>query len=262
MIEVEVTAADATTKTYSVLVTRSYPAIVVKNAGVSIADGSAVPVDFGLATRERPSPVALTVHNEGTENLTLGSIQKDGTNSNDFSVGVPGSTTLAPGGSTTLAITFSGGAGGGASAAIHIPSNVFGSTNPYDVNLSGTGLSYTADTDGDSMNNAAEFNLAALGFDWNINQSAMVAALDTGANSAGLYKASQVHGLHVGTPLISREPISGDFMLNLRLKKSTNLIDFVPFPLTPGQLTIDENNQIKVRFNSSEDAAFFRIEAD
>ena len=114
---------------------------------------------------------------------------------------------------------------------IYIASSATGALNPFDIALTGTGLSTTTDTDSDGMNDAAEFNLSALGFDWQVSQVALVNALYAGANGAGLYTASQVQALHTGTPLIARDPLTGKFKLTRSWQKSTNLIDYFNFPV-------------------------------
>jgi len=48
------------------------------------------------------------------------------------------------------------------------------------------------DTDGDGLNDLAEYRLRDLGFDWQTAQSALVNALFTNANVAGLYTSSNV----------------------------------------------------------------------
>jgi len=71
-------------------------------------------------------------------------------------------TTVPPGGSTTFSVTFTPATGGARPAALHIASNS-ADESPFDIALAGTGLVSTQDTDGDGMNDAAEFRLAALG---------------------------------------------------------------------------------------------------
>ena len=148
---------------------------VTQNAPV--ADGGSV--DFGnVMIGSSGMPKTFTITNPGTAALTLGAITKDGTNPSDFTVNTTGMLTTVPlGGSTTFSVTFSPTAAGLLSAAIHIPSNVSGAANPFDINLTGTGLTEqeswrllyfgttadagiaadTADPDGDGHNNLFEF---------------------------------------------------------------------------------------------------------
>ena len=120
------------------LVVLGVPEIVVEQpVGTNLADGGAKgfsPVAVGSSNQ-----LAFTIKNTGTANLTGLATTKDGPNTADFIVGSVGATTLAPGSSTTFTITFAPTAFGTRTAAIHIVSND-ADENPFDINLSGTGL--------------------------------------------------------------------------------------------------------------------------
>ena len=77
-----------------------------------------------------------------------------------------------------------------------------------------------------------------------------------------LFTASQVQALHVGTPLLQRNPANGEFTLKLGIKKSTTLGGFSPLPMTAPQTLINAQGQLEFRFISTENAAFFRVEAE
>lgn len=104
--------------------------------------GSEIPNNGSLAfssvTVGLSTSLTFTIRNTGPGNLTGLAITKDGANVSDFSVGSPGKTTLITNETTTFTVTFSPGATGSRSAAIHIASND-GDENPYHVALSGTG---------------------------------------------------------------------------------------------------------------------------
>ena len=119
----------------------STPQILVQQAaGVALVDGSAN-IGFGsLRAGSAGAPVIFTIRNPGTADLTLGAISQDGANPGDFAVSAPGSPTVAPGSSATFAVTFTPSAPGARGSAIHLPSNVNGTANPFDITLSGTGL--------------------------------------------------------------------------------------------------------------------------
>ena len=119
------------------------------------------------------------------------------------------------------------------------------------------------DTDNDGMNDAAEFNMAALGFNWQVSQPALVATYYDNANSVGYYSLSQVQALHSGTPLIQRNPATGKIKLTMDWKKSTNLTNFLDFPAPAGSaVTITPQGDVEFEFPSTDNAAFFRIEVD
>ncbi len=115
------------------------------------------------------------------------------------------------------------------------------------------------DTDNDGMNDASEFNMAALGFNWQVSQPSLVSTYQNNANGAGYYSLSQVQALNSGTPLITRNPTTGKFKLTMDWKKSTNLTDFYDFPAPVGSaVSISPSGDIEFEFASPDDAAFFR----
>ena len=115
------------------------PDIAVEQpVGNSLVDGVGSR-NVGSAAIGDSTNVTFTVRNTGTANLTGLSVTKDGTNSADFTVGSLGATTVAPTQSTTFVVTFAPGATGVRNAAIHIASND-PDENPFDVSLTGTGL--------------------------------------------------------------------------------------------------------------------------
>jgi len=129
------------------------PGIAVEQpAGAPLADGTGS-VAFGTVTLGSSALVkTFTIRNTGTGTLSLGAITKDGAHAADFTVGALGSTTVAPGGTTTFTVSFGPGAGGARTAAIHIASNVAGALNPFDLNMSGTGVLDTSPGSVDGLN--------------------------------------------------------------------------------------------------------------
>lgn len=125
-----------------------------------------------------------------------------------------------------------------------------------------TVLTFTQDSDGDGLNDASELQMAALGFDWQTNQTALVNTLMSNANGAGLYTTSQVQALNVGTPLISKNPTTGLFKLTIGVEKSTNLQTFTPFPMTAPQTSINGAGELEFYFTVPDNAAFFQIRAE
>ena len=121
------------------------------------------------------------------------------------------------------------------------------------------------DTDGDGMNDVAEFNLSALGFDWQVSQTGLVNTLAGGAESAGYYTTAQVQALNVDVPLIQRDPGTGVFKLTLGVQKSTTLLpgSFTLFPMnTPGfTTTINGAGRLEFQFTVPDNAAFFRLQS-
>ncbi len=129
----------------------------------------------------------------------------------------------------------------------------------------------TRDTDGDGLNDAAEFQLASLGFDMNLSQPAQVNAMFSNLNvalpnlnAAGFYTTAQVQALNVGVPLIQRNATTGQFKLTIGLEKSTNLSvpnSFVPFPFLGPGTVINGQGKIEFLFTAPDNAAFFRLQS-
>lgn len=124
------------------------PEIVVESPpGTNLVDGAAG-IDFGSVSQPGSSaPRFLTITNTGNADLILGAITNDGANPGDFNVTAPGSTTVAPSTSTTISVTFSPTATGVRSAILHLASND-ANENPFDITLSGTGVSSDANLSG------------------------------------------------------------------------------------------------------------------
>ncbi len=116
------------------------PEIAVEQpVGTNLTDGSAS-VNCGTSMLSTPAAaVTFTVKNTGASNLTGLVLSKSGTHSADFALGTLGSTTVAPGGSTTFAVTFTPGGAGARTAALQIASND-SDENPFDITLNGTGV--------------------------------------------------------------------------------------------------------------------------
>ena len=235
-------------------------AMIVDVGGVNLTDGSSSPVGF-VTTMGIPMTKTFTITNTGAVAFTILGVAKDGTNPGEFNVNPPTGGSLAAGGSTTFTVTFTPTNAQARSAAIHISSSLFGAINPFDIPLNGIGLDYSTDTDGDGMSDAAELNFAALGFDWQKSQIALVATLNSGANGAGLFTSQQVQALHTGTPLISRNPATGRFKLTMDWKKSADLAHFTDFPAPVGSsVLINPSGDIDFEFSLPDNAAFFRLE--
>ncbi len=131
-----------------------------------------------------------TVRNFGSAALGNMVVSKSGADSSHFLLTVPATDSLAPGASTTFSVSFAPTASGSLSAQLSITSNDT-NNSPFIINLSGFGLGEDLDSDGDSLNDAAEFTMSSLGFDWQSNQPTLVTALYSNANRANLFTQSQ-----------------------------------------------------------------------
>ena len=100
----------------------------------AVADSG--PVTFATTPTGSSSAQTFTLQNTGTLDLTSLAITNAGTNPNDFVVGAPGVTTLAPNATTTFTVTFSPTATGPRTAVVQIASND-SHTNPFHIAVSG-----------------------------------------------------------------------------------------------------------------------------
>jgi hypothetical protein len=231
---------------------------VAQPAGTNIADGGAKNV--GVVIAGTATDLTFVLQNSGDLDLTGLQTAIAGTNAADFTMTIPPTAPVAgAGGSTTFTLRFAPTSGGIKTAALHIASND-PDENPFDINLTGRGLTAADDSDSDGLNDAAELQMAALGFNWEVGQTALVATLFDNANTAGLYTPAQVQALHIDAPLLSRQA-NGTFKLTIGVKKSTDLLRFDPFPMSAPQTVINGNGKLEFQFTVPDNAAFFRLEA-
>jgi hypothetical protein len=214
--------------------------------------------NFGAVITGTTGDLIFTIKNTGAAALTGVGVTLDGLDAGQFSVTASPATSVAAGGSTTFTVRFApAGPTGLRNAALHIASND-ADENPFTVLLSGMSLSATADFDEDGMNDAAEYHLSALGFDWQLNQTALVNTYYTHAPKAGLYTQSQLQALNVGTPLLQSLG-GGQFRLTIGVRKSTDLNTFSPLPMTAPQTTINGQGELEFLFTSPDNAAFYLL---
>jgi sulfur relay (sulfurtransferase) DsrC/TusE family protein len=271
----------------------AFPEIVVEvlPSNANFSDGGSH--DFGIAVTGSTASVTFTLKNIGYNDLILTGSPKvavSGTHGAMFAITAqPTSPLTAPTGTTTFTVQFLPTSGGVKTAALSIPNND-ADESPFDIHLTGTALTFTDDTDADGLNDASEFQMAALGYDWQVSQPALVNTLMSSASGAGLYNQtlynanrtagqndvinspntyslytlSQVQALNVGTPLIQRHPTTGVFTLTLGVEKSTTLLpgSFTPFPMTAPQTTINGAGKLEFQFTVPDNAAFFQLRAE
>ncbi len=237
------------------------PEIAIEQSGVNLANGSTTdfPAVVGSTAEKN-----FTVANTGTVDLFLtGNPKVALTGNSDFTVvAQPTSPVTDSGGSTTFTVRFTPIGSGVRTAVLSVPNNDT-DENPFVINLIGVPLTFTADGDGDGMNDASEFKMASLGFNWQVNQASLVTDYYNNANGAGLYTLAQAQALHTGAPLIARDPISGRFKLTMDWNKSTNLTDFFDFPAPLGSTTsINPAGDIDFEFSVPDNAAFFQLQVE
>lgn len=115
------------------------PDISVAQAG-PLTDGSGS-IPFTTTLGNSSEPLTFTITNPSRANLTGLSVAKHGANSAEFSVSALSGTSIPVGtDSVTFTVTFSPSSTGPKTAALRISSNVIGSKNPFDIQLTGTSL--------------------------------------------------------------------------------------------------------------------------
>jgi len=167
------------------------PTLVVKAPSGSIIYQNDPAVDL-LSALIGDATVAQTyvIRNGGLGQLSDVSVTKSGFNADSFQLTTPAVTSLLAGAYTTFSVSFSPLRSGPHTAQLSITSNDT-NNSPFVINLSGFGLGEDLDTDGDDLNDAAEFTMAALGFNWQTYQPTLVTALYSNANRANLFTQSQ-----------------------------------------------------------------------
>lgn len=233
-------------------------ALNTNTGNINFGNGGSVVLGW---TEGHNPPVTFTITNPGTADLSGISIAKSGPDADDFTVSAPTSTTIPVGpGTATFTVTFNPSSNAYKSATLQITSNVIGDKNPFTILIHGQTLSTSVDTDSDGLNDATEFRLAALGFDFQVAQPSLVETYFATASGAGLFQSSQVQALKLPTPQIQRNPLTGEFTLGFGLEKSATLepAAFGPFPITAPQVSV-VGGKLEIRFPGQGDAAFFRL---
>lgn len=132
--------AEDVSRIFNVTLTPETDILVSKGSSILSDDGSEVSLG-GVYLGQNGQTLTLAITNSGTAELNGLSVSKDGANAADFSVSPLSAMSIPVGGDpVTFRVTFSPTAVGTRSAAIHISSNVTGTKNSFDINLTGSGL--------------------------------------------------------------------------------------------------------------------------
>jgi hypothetical protein len=223
--------------------------------------GGAASIHFGNApVGSAGSTQSVVVRNIGTSVLQIEGISITGGASGDFDLVSPLlPVSLAVDSAVMIDVTFAPVSTGSRVSTLRIQSNA-GAGNPFDITLTGQGLSAADDTDGDGLNDVVELEMESLGFDWQVNDEELMEMLQWGANAEGLFSGQQLQAINPRTPLIAKNPATGEFKLTVAVKKSADLMNFSLFPLSAPQASVNNQGALEIRFNAADPKAFFRLE--
>jgi hypothetical protein len=172
---------------------RPLPGLTVETSGYPVMVNNGTNVFPATRSGSASAARVYTLRNSGSTVISNIAVTKSGAGNSHFLLNAPATNSLAPGQIATFSAVFSPSSVGEKNALLSIVSS-YTNNSPFIVNLSGLGLGENSDTDSDGLNDAAEFSMAALGFDWRSNQPALVTALYGNANVAQLFTQSQFNG--------------------------------------------------------------------
>jgi uncharacterized delta-60 repeat protein len=222
--------------------------------GANLMDGSAN-VAFGAVLVGSTVSRTFTIKNTGNADLIGLGITFDGAAAADFTVTAnPTAPVPGPSGSTMFTVRFAPTVAGVKTATLHLASND-SDENPFDIALTGRALAPNADDDGDGVTNAAEVNLASVGFDPIVDSTTLITLL----RNNGLFRAADMQNLAIGSPLLMRDPGTGHFHLSIGVERSPNLTGWLP--LTGFTPTYDVlTGRIDLEFlPDASNAQFYRV---
>jgi hypothetical protein len=202
----------------------------------------------------------VTIRNVGTSDLQVTAISLVGGNLADFSmesVALP--VTLPVDQILQFEVSFSAATTGTRLTTLRIHSN--SAVAPFEVTLTGQALSPADDTDGDGVNDVAELAMQELGFDWQVNDEELVAVLQAGANTLGLYGESQVEAMNEGAEVITVHPGTGTYRIKLPVEKSVDLSNFSLYPVQTPAVSIGGQGSLQIDLIPTGSKGFFRFSA-
>lgn len=206
---------------YSFNVPPLQPEIVVefRPPGIEISDGGLA--NFGGKPLGQHSVVTFTIRNIGLGDLTGLSVTKDEVGLDLFTITSMPESSLATQQSTQFSVQFDHSSPGTKTASLQIANND-SNEDPFNIQISGRGLTEDNDFDLDGINDLSEYRMAVQGFLWDVSQPELVNNLFENASSVGLYTETELGSINVNSPLI--EVSDGTVRVELQLQKSDDLI--------------------------------------
>ncbi|MCX6873864.1 MAG: choice-of-anchor D domain-containing protein, partial [Verrucomicrobia bacterium] len=130
---------DTSSNPFSIKLIGTAPLIAVEQVlGTGLISGSGT-VDFGSCLTGEAMPLTFTIRNIGSAELTSIAVGMEGAHAADYVVTAAPATSVVSGDSTSFTVTFTPSATGTRAAALHIASDDM-ANNPFNINLTGTGL--------------------------------------------------------------------------------------------------------------------------
>ena len=172
---------------------RPLPGLTLETPGYPVMANNDTNVFPATRSGSASAAQVYTLRNSGSTVVSNIVVTKSGAGSSHFLLTAPTINSLAPGQTAAFSAVFSPSSAGEKNALLSIASS-HTNNSPFNVNVSGLGLGENTDTDSDGLNDAAEFSMSALGFDWQSNQPALVTTLYNNANVAQLFTQSQFNG--------------------------------------------------------------------
>ena len=199
--------------------------------------------------------------NAGALDVDIQSVTLGGTDAGQFGIGLPDISSPSDlAGNESIDYTISFNPTG--SSALRVASVLINSNDPgtpvFSFTISGLGLSNTADSDGDGMNDWGEYSLRGFGFDWEKTQSNKVADFYDLASTAGLADVSEMGAVNGSGVLVDVDLQTNTAALVIALEDSTDLSTFTPITIDPAKLSVDADGNIRYEVDAPEGKKFYR----
>jgi len=225
-----------------------------------LLNGASAPPFTGLKLGDSMS-YRFTVKNIGALDLDIHGITLTGTNAGHFSLVLPDRSLfsdLGSGESLDYTIIFQplGSVSSELDATVTITSD--GSLTELSFNISGLALSLESDSDGDGINDLAEYHLSGLGFDWQRSQPNRVDDYYEFSSLTGLFTKEEAGGITVGTTVVDIDSTTNTAGVVIGLQESSDLQNYTPINADPSKLSIDNTGRILYEIEAADGKKFYR----
>ncbi|MCW1887007.1 choice-of-anchor D domain-containing protein [Luteolibacter flavescens] len=234
------------------------PEIAVTHESVEITTGDAA--DFGAVAMGigGGGSTVFTILNTGITGLSISGITMHGGNADDFTVVTTGMTPNIPAeDDTTFTVILTPSQPGLRTTTLRI-ANSDANENPFEIHLSGHGLSADNDSDGDGLNDVAELRMAALGFRWQHADPELVAIFQSSMYAAGFHDPDDIGSIRVVQPRIA--PSGSGLRVSFSIEKAGTSGIYQPFPFTPQGISVNPAGEVRFEFIDPGGPPFYKLE--